>query len=81
MYQYRITVNNTVGAVVSTPMFAEWARAAEACEERGMPARLERRLVTDLDILDFFGGDMPAGWMRLGARIVTNWEVFAEISQ
>jgi hypothetical protein len=78
MHQYRITVDGTTRQHDAYPGEA-WARAADAAEERGFSATLYRRLVTDANILDFFGGALPQGWMCIGGKVATDWEVFAQV--
>jgi hypothetical protein len=78
MYQYRIEVDGTAHLHRDYPGEV-WARAAEAAEERGLVATLHRRLVTDLGILDYFDGQLPEGWLQLGGKIATAWEVFAQV--
>lgn len=79
MYQYRITVNGNVGAILNNYPSEEWTKIANIFEERGINATLERRLITDTGILEFFGGELPQGYMRLKDKVVCNWEVLAEM--
>lgn len=79
MMQYRITVNGSMGAVLDAYPGKQWARAAEVCESRGLPATFERRLVTDRAILEMVG-DAP-GYTRLGDRVLCPWEILAEIRE
>ena len=78
MYQYRIEVNGTARLHRDYPGEV-WSRAAEAAEERGLVATLERRLVTDESILEYFDGTLPEGWIQLGGKVATAWEVFAQV--
>jgi len=79
MYQYLIEVGGTTHLHRDYPGEV-WARAAEAAEERGLVATLHRRLVTDESILDFFDGVLPNGWLQLGGKIATSWEVWAQVN-
>lgn len=78
MYQYRITVNDVSGPITEYPG-DKWANTAEQSDERGYSAKLERRLVTDLGLLDFFPDGLPKGYLKLKDQIVCAWETFAEI--
>jgi hypothetical protein len=77
MYQYRITVDGTTGAITSEYPGALWTDATDHCEDRGLAATFERRLVTDLDILDMLVD--TTGYIKLGARVACPWEVLAEM--
>lgn len=74
---YRITVDNCIGPVLNSYPADQWARVAEACEERGMYARLERRLVTDAGILELV--EDTTGYIHIGARVLCPWEIIAEM--
>lgn len=75
--QYRITVEGQSSGVLSTYPGAQWATAAENCEARGLNATFERRLITDLDILDLVPN--AQGYIRIGNRVACPWEVIAEM--
>ncbi len=75
-YQYRMTVDGVVGKVQATYPGDHWALVSQSCEDRGLVATLERRLVTDVSILDF--GDIGPH-MRLGDKVVCGWDVVAEL--
>jgi hypothetical protein len=77
MFQYRVTVNGNIGKVVDKYPSEQWARVAETCEERGYCAKLERRLITDTEILDLVVDN--TGYMKLGNRVACPWEVIAEM--
>lgn len=76
-YQYRISHRETVGPIVDSLPGARWAFVANATEERGGTAVLERRLVTDDSILPLLID--ATGWLVLGGTAVSPWEVFAKI--
>jgi hypothetical protein len=77
-YDYRMTVNGTQTIVPDT---ASWNDKAWYMEERAMQATLERRLVTDERMLDFWPDGLPKGWMHFPAKniVVCAWEVIAQI--
>jgi hypothetical protein len=77
MYQYRITVNGTQAPITSEYPGAKWTITTDHCEDRGLPATLERRLITDLEILDMLID--TTGYMKLGNRVACPWEVLAEM--
>lgn len=79
-YQYRITVNGDARMRPAYPG-EQWSRVSDACDDRGYTAKLERRLITDLSMLNFYPDGLPAGWARIGERIICAWEVLAEIGQ
>lgn len=79
MYQYRITVNDTVGKIVDYLPNDDWKLVGGIYEERGLVATLERRFVTDTSILDYFGGELPKGYLKLKDTVICPWEVFAEM--
>ena len=71
--EYRITVNGIQGKVEPYP--ARWSQIADAVEERGGHAILERRMVTDLSFLEW----QPENVMILKDKVVTYWEILAEL--
>lgn len=75
-YQYRMTVDGVVGTIQTTYPGDHWSLVAQTCEDRGLCATLERRLVTDASILDF--GDIGPH-MRLGDKVVCSWDLIAEL--
>lgn len=75
--QYRITVDSCTGPILSHYPGEQWARVAEACEERGMAARFERRLVTDMGILDLIPD--TTGYIKVGKLVACPWETIAEM--
>jgi len=77
MNNYRVTVEGQQGPVLNAYPGEQWARVADACEERGLTARLERRLVTDTGILELI--EDTTGYIQLGARVLCPWETIAEM--
>lgn len=77
MYQYRLTVNGSVGAVLNTYPGDQWSRIADVCEERGLCAIFERRLITDTEILDLVCD--TTGYIKIGAKVACAWEIMAEM--
>jgi hypothetical protein len=77
MFQYRITFNDAMGAVLCSLPSEQWTRIADVIEERAGHAILERRFVTDADFLELI--DDTTGYIRLGNRVVCPWVVFAEL--
>lgn len=75
MYQYRITVDGAPSPITNAYPGQRWAAIADTCEERGLPATFERRLVTDPDILDLVSD--TAGYIKLGNRVACPWETIA----
>jgi len=75
-YQYRVSVDGTVGAIIDQ-LPPHWGRIAEAAEERGVPAILERRLVTDVSILPSL--TCARGWIILGQTVISPWDVLASV--
>lgn len=79
-YHYRITMDG------GTPKFfyiypsTEWSRVAEVCEERGLPARFERRMVCRAEgfSLEEWGLE-DSGALRVGNNILFPWETWAEM--
>jgi hypothetical protein len=74
---YRITVNGSIGSILSSYPAEQWGQIAETYESRGLTARLERRLVTDTEILELVPD--TAGYIRLGDRVACPWEIIAEM--
>ena len=77
MYQYQVSVNGALGFVTDYYPELSWARIAQLLEVRGGHAKLYRRLVTDLDILESLV-DLT-GYIVLRDKVICPWEVFAEI--
>lgn len=77
MNQYRITVEGQSSGVLSTYPGAQWASVAENCEARGLNATFERRLITDLGILDLVSHGQ--GYVRISDRVACPWEIIAEM--
>jgi len=75
--QYRVEVNGTTGPIQGYPG-EQWERVAQAIEDRGGLARLYCRLVTDHGILPMLGDDR-AGWLVLKDKVISPWDVLAEI--
>ena len=75
MYQYRITIDGSTGPVQSDYPGAQWSAATQVCEDRGLPATFERRLITDIDILPLLVD--PAGYITIGSRVVCPWQTIA----
>lgn len=76
-YQYRITVEGATSGVLDGYPGLQWANTTEQCEERGLIAKLERRLVTDASILELV--EDITGYMRVGNRYACPWEILAEM--
>ena len=77
MYQYRVAVNESEGFVLNSYPDLCWKRVAELIEDRGGHAKLFRRLVTDLDILESLAD--TTGYIILRDKVICPWETFAEI--
>lgn len=78
-YQYRITVNESQGPIVDKCPSEQWAKIAERWDFRGgIRALLERRLITDTDILPLLGGK-PDGYIVLGEMVICPWENFGQL--
>lgn len=75
MNQYRITVEGSRTPPLDIYPAERWAAIAEACEDRGLGARFERRLITDPEILDLV--DDTTGYIRLGSQVLCPWETIA----
>lgn len=77
--QYRVRIDGMIGPVLDTYPSDRWSKVVDFCEQRGTNAALERRLVTDPGICEFFeDGKLPCGWMRFGDLVICDWEVCAE---
>ena len=76
MYQYRITVQSAQGPITEHYDASKWSIICETCEERGLYAKLERRLVVDGEILLMVSD--PTGYIRLNSgSVVCPWEILA----
>lgn len=73
--QYRITVGGQSSGVLDVYPGERWNAAAPTYEERGLCAVFERRLITDLDILELV--EDTRGYVRIGDRVVCPWEIIA----
>lgn len=71
-YQYRITVNGSIGPVLTTYPGEHWSHVATCSEDRGLTATLERRLVTDTSILELLTD--ATGYLKLGNTVLCPWE-------
>jgi len=71
--EYLITANGVQGKIEPYP--ERWPKIADAVEERGGHAILERRMVTDLSFLEW----QPENVMVLKDKVVTHWEILAEL--
>lgn len=76
-YQYRITVEGATSGVLDGYPGLQWTNTTDHCEDRGLIATLERRLVTDADILELLTD--ATGYKKLGNRVVCPWEIVAEM--
>ncbi len=76
-YQYRLTVNGATGKILNEYPGEQWSRIAEVIDFRGGIATLERRLITDHDILPMLTD--PTGFIKPGDKVVCPWEVIAEV--
>jgi len=78
-YEYRITVNETQTII---PDASVWNEKAWYMEERGYNAQLQRRLVTDERMLEYWVDGLPKGWMHLKNKniVISPWEVIAQIN-
>jgi len=75
-YQYRITVESQVGKILDSLPSKQWEYALDVCEERGMIAKLEWRLITDESILPLL--TYIDGFIKLKDGIVIcPWEIMA----
>jgi hypothetical protein len=76
MMQYRITFNGTEGPITEHIDSERWSRCVDVAEQRGLYARLERRLITDRDILPLL--EDPKGYMQIDNLVICPWEILAE---
>lgn len=79
MQQYRIKVGDSTSQPTESYSDAEWSRAAEAAEERGYVARLQRRSVFKAD--GFVGLELyPEDWIVVGGMAIQKeWQDMAVI--
>ena len=79
-YQYRITISDAQGRIESYAECAShWERIVDPVQERGYQAKMERRLITDTDILPLLTG--KTGWIVDTDEnlVVSPWEVLAAV--
>lgn len=77
-YQYRIKVNDVTSQSLNEYPNEKWSVIGDTIEARGGKATLERRLITDSDILPMLTD--TTGFITLKNNIVVcPWEIFAEI--
>lgn len=76
--QYRITVNGQSSGVLDAYPGERWNAAAPTYEERGLCATLERRLITDADMLDLV--EDTRGYIRIGDQVACPWEILASFA-
>jgi hypothetical protein len=75
-YQYRLKVNGTIGPILDTFPGEKWTEICVVIDARGGTATLERRLITDHDILPMLAD--PTGFIKLKDNtVVCPWEVLA----
>lgn len=67
MQQYRINVGDTTGQPTESYSDAEWSRAAQAAEERGYVARLQKRSVYKAG--EFISA-YPEDWLNVGGMMI-----------
>ncbi|KKL99682.1 hypothetical protein LCGC14_1812000 [marine sediment metagenome] len=75
-YQYRITVEAQVGKILDKLPSEQWEFALHVCEERGMIAKLEWRLITDEGILPLLEDARRFIKLKDG-RVICPWEILA----
>jgi hypothetical protein len=76
-YQYRVTVQDAVGPILSHYDADRWSQTVAVCEERGLYAKIERRLLTDAQFVKLIGN--PPGYICLpNGRAVCPWIILAE---
>ncbi|HHX70981.1 MAG TPA: hypothetical protein GX708_23395 [Gallicola sp.] len=79
-YQYRITVNQQQGNILDFFPNEQWQRITEIENQRGIDAKLERRLITDTSIFPLLTD--PSGYMRLNNNIIVSpWQTIAEFKE
>jgi hypothetical protein len=74
---YRITVNDAQGEILSEYPGVRWAKVAEFIDARGGNAKLEQRSVFDADEEN---RQLFPNWPVIGNTIVQPWRVMAEIT-
>lgn len=77
-HQYRITLEGSTGPILDTQPAEQWSRIAEVCETRGLTAQLDRRTISDPDLLPLLTN--PAGYVLLGQVLISPWEPFAQMN-
>lgn len=76
MYQYRITYDAQIGKILDKLPSKQWGKVCQVCEHRGIIAYLERRLITDEDILPLL--EDATGFIKLkDGRVICPWEILA----
>ena len=75
-YEYRIVFSGTHGATSQHIDSERWSKCCDVAEERGLSARLERRFVTDREILPSLCD--ATGWLILKDVVISPWEILAE---
>jgi len=79
MIQRRVTFNGTTSPITAESVSEKWTGITNVVEERGGSATLECRLVIDYDP-DFLDGlTDKSGYITLGGKIISPWEVQAEV--
>lgn len=75
--QYRITVNGSQGEITDHIDNQRWEKICDVCEDRGLYAKLERRLITDKTILQMI--EDKTGYMELDENtVICPWDILAE---
>jgi hypothetical protein len=79
-YQYRITLNGTVGEISDTPLSEQWQALANLSDRRGgVEAVYEERFVTDKSYLEMI--ESRAGHIVLvNGTVICPWNVRAELT-
>lgn len=77
MQQYRITVGDSTSQPTESYSEAQWSRAAEAAEERGYVARLQKRSVYKAgEFISAYHED----WLSVGGMMIEKkWQDMAVI--
>jgi hypothetical protein len=75
-FQYRIRTQDTFGEISEVYPSEQWAWSISCAEDRGLYVALERRLITDKEILPMLTD--KAGYMVIGDKVACPWEILAE---
>lgn len=76
--QWKILYNGTESAIADIYPGDRWTRIADTLDGRGGHAVLYGRTINEADILGMLAD--TTGWIRLGDRAISPWQILSEIN-